>query len=160
MDFLDRILWNKYQISQKSNERELRWYMWTDMMKLTGTFHEYANTPKNLCVMSPHHSCQWGSWLNKVVHHVPLHVRSRCVSSQKCTQQYQHTISHLNHLLSGCTKSFLYTKHCTVSKHISPIHRNSQITGLARIRPSHLVARDRGWVSWGIYPVSSRHPCT
>jgi hypothetical protein len=116
----------KYQSSKKSTEWELSWYMWTDrqMMKLTGTFHKYANVPKNLCVMLLHHSCPWGLWLNKAVHHIPLHVCSQSVSRQKFTQ-YQHTISHLNHLLNGCTKYFPYTKHSTISNHMSPVASES-----------------------------------
>jgi hypothetical protein len=138
----------------------------TDMMKLTGTFHEHANVPKNLCIMLPHHSCPWVSWLNKAVHHIWLHVRSQCVSRQKCTQQYQHIISHLNHLLSGCTKSFPYTKHFTVSKHISPFEaesQNSQSTSLslACVKPCQLLAGNRGWFSWGSHPsVTWWEPCT
>jgi hypothetical protein len=169
MDFLDRFLWN----SQISNFREIQWVgaklihvdRQTDMMMLTGTFHEQANVPQNFCVMS-HHSCAWGSWLNKAVHHIPLQVRSQWVSTQKCTQQYQHTISHLNHLLSGCTKRFPYTKHCTVSKHISPVEaedRNSQSTALslACVEPCQLVAGNGGWFSWGSHPsVAWWEPCT
>jgi hypothetical protein len=162
----------KYQISKKSTEWELSWNMWTDrqtyihMMKLTATFHEYANVPKNLCVMLPHHTCPWGLWLNKAVHHIQLHVCSQCVSRKKCTQQYQHTILHLNHLLNGCTKTFPYTKHCTVSKHISPVEadcRNSQSTrlSLACVEPCQLVAGTGGWYAWGIHPSATWwEPCT
>ena len=123
-------------------------------MKLTGPFCEYADMPKNLCVMLPHHCCPWGSWLNKAVHHIPLHVRSQCVSRQKCIQQYQHTISHLKHLLSGCTKSFSYTKKCTISKHISPFEAEGWYSQradpfLAYMEACQLVAGTGGWFSWG-----------
>ena len=52
-------------------------------MKLTGTFHEYANAPKKLCGMSPHHYCPRGSRLNEAAHHNPMHVCTQCVSRQK-----------------------------------------------------------------------------
>lgn len=55
----------------------------TDMMKLTGTYHEYANAPKKLCGISPHHSCPRGLWLNEAVHRIPMHVFTQCVIRQK-----------------------------------------------------------------------------